>query len=92
MFISGVINKTAMSFVALSVNMRTARQHISGRRGLSGRLVLRIIGLRIIGKLRLFFGIEVIEIAVEFVEPMRGGKKLILVAKMVLAPVRFKTS
>ena len=45
----------------------------------------RIVGLRIIGKLRLFLRVEVIEIAVEFVEPMRGGQKLILVAEMILA-------
>ena len=46
---------------------------------------LRIVRLGIIGKLRLFLGVEMIEIAVEFVEPMRGRQKLVLVAEMVLA-------
>ena len=45
----------------------------------------RIIRLRIIGKLRLFFGVEVIKVAVELVEPMRGRQHLILVAEVVLA-------
>jgi len=50
-----------------------------------GSSELRIVGLWIIGKFRLFLGIEVIKIAVEFIETMRGGEKVILVAEMVLA-------
>ena len=44
---------------------------------------LRVFG--IVGQFRLFFGVQVIEIAEEFVESVHGWQELILVAKMVLA-------
>ena len=47
------------------------------------RLELRV--LRIVGVLRLFFGVEVVEIAEELVEAVHGRQKLVAVAEMVLA-------
>ena len=41
--------------------------------------------LRIVRQLRLFLGVEVIEVAVELVEAVDGGQELVAVAQMVLA-------
>src|SRR5262249_33895575 len=41
--------------------------------------------LRVIGILRLLFGVQVIEVAEELVEPVHGGEVLIAIAEMVLA-------
>src|SRR5690349_21124297 len=49
-------------------------------------LVMREVGFGgIVVLLRFFFGIEVIQIAVELVEPVNGWQELIEVAKVVLA-------
>ena len=45
----------------------------------------RVVGFWIIRQFGLFLSIQVIKVSVEFVEAMRRGQKLILVAKMVLA-------
>ena len=44
--------------------------------------------LRIIGLIRLFHRVEVVENAVEFVEAMHGGQEFVAVAEMVLADLR----
>ena len=50
------------------------------------RLEIGILGrLRIVGILRLFLGVQVVEIAEELVEAVDGGQKLVAVAQMVLA-------
>src|SRR5262249_61032582 len=41
--------------------------------------------LRIVGMLRLLFGVKMIEIAEELVEPVRGWQEFIAVAEMVLS-------
>ena len=41
--------------------------------------------LWIVGQFRLFFGVQVIEIAKEFVEPVHGRQELIAIAEVVLA-------
>ena len=46
-------------------------------------LEFRILG--IVRQFRLFLGVEVIEIAEEFVEPVHGRQKFIAIAEMVLA-------
>jgi hypothetical protein len=43
------------------------------------------VDFRIVGKLRLLLGVEVVEIAVELGEAMGGRQHLVLVAQMVLA-------
>ncbi len=45
----------------------------------------RIIGLGIIRKLGLFLGVQMIEVAVEFVEAMSRRQEFVFVAQMVLA-------
>ncbi len=50
---------------------------------LAERSELRV--LRVVRQLRLFLGVEMVEIAVELVEAMRGRQELVLVAEMVLA-------
>ena len=51
--------------------------------GSKRRLELRILG--IVGKLRLFFGVQVIEIAEELVEAVHRRQEFVLVAEVVLA-------
>ena len=46
-------------------------------------LELRV--LRIVGQFGLFLGVEVIEVAEEFIEAVHGRQKLVAVAQMVLA-------
>ena len=41
--------------------------------------------LRVVGVLRFFFGVEVVEITEKLVEAVVGGKKLVLIAQVVLA-------
>ena len=47
------------------------------------RLKLRVF--RIIGKFRLLLGVEVVQIAEEFIEPVNGRQKLVAIAQVVLA-------
>jgi hypothetical protein len=54
-------------------------QHASGTEILSELRVLRIVLV-----LRFLFGIEVVEIAEEFVEAVQGRKELVTVAQVVL--------
>ena len=59
---------------------RLAFQYTAGLEKLfECRVVLRIVDL-----LRLLLGIEMVKVAVEFIEAVNGGKKLITVAEMVL--------
>src|SRR5215472_11233862 len=46
-------------------------------------LELRVLG--IVGTFRLLLGVQVVEVAEELVEAVRGGKKLVAIAEMVLA-------
>ncbi len=55
-------------------------QHASGSKGC---LELRILG--IVGEFRLFFRVQVIEIAEELVKSMHGRQEFIAIAEMVLA-------
>ena len=53
----------------------------------AARPELRAVGrvLRIVGQLRLFLGIEVVEVAEEFVEAVDGRQRFVAVADVVLA-------
>ena len=71
---------------------RTAdpRWSVHGRRRASaarraGRTFIELGVLGIVGILRLFLGVEVVEVAEEFVEAMHGWQKFVAVAEMVLA-------
>ena len=55
-------------------------QHAARAEALLERRVLRIVGI-----LRLFLGVEVIEVAEELVEAVHGRQELVLVAEVVLA-------
>jgi hypothetical protein len=48
-------------------------------------LFLKFRVLRVVGILRLLLGVQVVEVAVELVEAMKGGQKFVPVAKMILA-------
>ena len=48
-------------------------------------LLLEFRVLRIVGQFRLFLGVQVIEVAEEFVEPVHGRQEFVPVAQMVLA-------
>ena len=61
----------------------TAREAMNDTAGTEFFLEGRI--LRIVGIFRLFLGIQVIEIAKEFVEAMRGRQHAVQVAKVILA-------
>ena len=62
---------------------RDALQHAA--RTEIGAEVRILGGLRVVGVLRLFLGVEVIEVAEELVEAVHGRQELVAVAEMVLA-------
>ena len=59
---------------------RLAFQHAARTEFLSERRVLRIVVV-----VRLFLGVEVVEVAEELVEPVNGRQMLVAVAEVVLA-------
>ena len=68
------------STVLTALAVGHAVQHAAGAEHLLER---RILG--IVGQFGLFLGVQVIEIAEEFVEPMRGRQEFVAVAQMILA-------
>jgi len=53
----------------------------------AARAVLRLeCGVfRVVRVFRFFLGVEVVQVAVELVEPVNGGEELVAIAEMVLA-------
>ena len=80
--VSSICLPTCRSAVTVGSSLSVALQCSTPR---GPNLLLNFGILRIVGQLRLFFGVEVIEVAEELVEAVHGRQKLVAVAEVVLA-------
>ena len=73
------------------VGVRGPRMHHATRRKALAE-AREVLGRRVVRRLRLLLGVQVVEVAEELVEPVRGWEKVVLVAQMVLAELSRRIS